>query len=294
MHINKKRILIRKQTEHILRNAAEDSPIYYLCKKQHKENQGLLVENQQLREENTALKAANETDPLTGLLNPIEFQNRVVKFFVKAHEPDEFVAIFSMDMDGFKTVNDTLGHIFGDIVLQVFCSALQRVFRHDDVVGRMGGDEFAVGIHIKRNAVRTIATPPEPSSIQEDYSAYLEQAYDLCEERMRYIQNDLMGEVIKNLNQRPIFLKSPVGKNLSVSCAYCISNNAMHSLRTPQMMAFKDPLELIIATEPRKADETILAYGKKCYDTAYTKTDLLMLEAKEERHLKSNTSRRRN
>ena len=294
MHINKRRILIDKQTKHILRNAAEDSPIYHLCKKQHKENQGLLFENQKLREENTALKAANETDPLTGLLNPIEFQNRVVKFFVKAHEPDEFVAIFSMDMDGFKTVNDTLGHIFGDIVLQVFCSALQRVFRHDDVVGRMGGDEFAVGIHVRRNAVRTIATSPEPSSIQEDYSAYLGQAYDLCEERMRYIQNELMGEVIKILNQWPIFLKSSVGNELSVSCAYCISNNYMHSVWTPQVTEYKDPLDLISATEPRKAHETLDEYGLRCFLTAYGKTDDLMMEAKRRMHLEHNTSRGRN
>jgi diguanylate cyclase (GGDEF)-like protein len=58
--------------------------------------------------------------------------------------PGEQVALLLIDLDGFKDVNDTRGHLAGDVVLQQVAAALRTAARLDDVVARWGGDEFVV------------------------------------------------------------------------------------------------------------------------------------------------------
>ena len=79
------------------------------------------------------------TDPLTGLSNRIRSEQVMQQ--LKITEP--FV-IISMDMDGLKKVNDTLGHAEGDRMLSGFANALKKCFGDMTLVGRMGGDEFIV------------------------------------------------------------------------------------------------------------------------------------------------------
>ena len=61
-------------------------------------------------------------------------------------------ALLFIDLDKFKAVNDKYGHEAGDIVLQAFASAVQSVLRGSDVIGRIGGDEFAVVARVSKNA----------------------------------------------------------------------------------------------------------------------------------------------
>jgi len=82
-------------------------------------------------------------DVLTGLPNRDVFERRLIAA-VAAATPDAGVAVLCIDLDRFKDVNDSLGHRFGDLVLTHVASRLRTALRHDDLVARLSGDEFAV------------------------------------------------------------------------------------------------------------------------------------------------------
>ncbi len=82
-------------------------------------------------------------DALTTLPNRQLFQNRLIQALSRSTEPRPPLAVFYIDLDGFKSVNDTHGHCTGDEVLRIMASRLAHAVRADDSVGRLGGDEFA-------------------------------------------------------------------------------------------------------------------------------------------------------
>ncbi len=89
-----------------------------------------------------ALERSLERDALTDVLSRRALMDRIDQAVARsAAEP---VALFFVDLDGFKSVNDALGHRAGDVVLAAVATALARAVRGDDVVGRFGGDEFIV------------------------------------------------------------------------------------------------------------------------------------------------------
>ena len=102
--------------------------------------QGLVV----ARERAEAALAHRAThDALTGLPNRTAFEERLARALPRA-EPGRAVVVGFCDLDGFKGVNDRLGHAAGDEVLQVVARRLARAVRPGDVVCRRGGDEFLV------------------------------------------------------------------------------------------------------------------------------------------------------
>jgi len=91
-------------------------------------------------------------DSLTGLPNRLLFHDSVVKAISEAQEDDSELAIFMMDLDRFKEVNDTLGHASGDVLLREVGRRLQESLREGDSIARLGGDEFAVLVPQARRA----------------------------------------------------------------------------------------------------------------------------------------------
>ena len=83
-------------------------------------------------------------DTLTGLPNRQLLNDRLQQAVRSADRTGESVALLMVDLDGFKEVNDTLGHHFGDLVLQTVATRLASVARRTNTVARLGGDEFAV------------------------------------------------------------------------------------------------------------------------------------------------------
>lgn len=101
-----------------------------------------------------------EHDPLTGLLNREIFEARLADMVRVATECSSLAALLYLDLDGFKPVNDELGHAVGDKVLKAVAKRIEAAVRGDDVVARLGGDEFAVlinGLSQREDAARIAA-----------------------------------------------------------------------------------------------------------------------------------------
>jgi len=81
-------------------------------------------------------------DPLTGLYTQRVFWDLLENEIVRARRYDESVALLVIDLDEFKTINDSHGHAFGDVCLQTIAGALRGALRAGDLVVRYGGDEF--------------------------------------------------------------------------------------------------------------------------------------------------------
>ncbi len=99
------------------------------------------LETQRLHRE---LERRAETDDLTGLLNRMAFEHRLIAALGRAERQGTSVAVLFVDLDKFKTVNDTYGHQAGDEVLEQAAQRLRETVRSWDVVGRHGGDEFVL------------------------------------------------------------------------------------------------------------------------------------------------------
>lgn len=124
----------------------------------------------------TRLKQTNEQvlhlahhDSLTELPNRILLYDRLNQAIAKAHRDNEMFAILYLDLDGFKIINDTLGHDAGDALLREAAKRITACVRESDTVARMGGDEFTVVISnvrtmagkdkVAKKIVETIASP---------------------------------------------------------------------------------------------------------------------------------------
>lgn len=81
-------------------------------------------------------------DALTGLPNRLLFYDRLEQAINKAKRNNEEIAVFFIDLDHFKQINDSLGHEVGDEVLKLFAKCLRNNTREEDTLARMGGDEF--------------------------------------------------------------------------------------------------------------------------------------------------------
>jgi diguanylate cyclase (GGDEF)-like protein len=89
------------------------------------------------------LKNQADRDALTGLPNRVAMEKELQKRIDK----EEMYSVLFLDLDGFKPINDNLGHEIGDVVLQSVGQKLMETFRNKDYVCRWGGDEFVVCLY---------------------------------------------------------------------------------------------------------------------------------------------------
>jgi diguanylate cyclase (GGDEF)-like protein len=93
--------------------------------------------------ERDRLHSLAHSDPLTGLLNRRGFDDALSIALARA-TPERILALYMLDLDGFKAVNDQYGHDVGDELLRVVAQRLRACMRAGDAVARVGGDEFVV------------------------------------------------------------------------------------------------------------------------------------------------------
>ena len=111
-----------------------------------KERETLYNLTNDLKIANKELEHIATCDIVTQLPNRLYFQDIVYDMFTRAKYNDKIVAIMFLDLDGFKSVNDTLGHAAGDKILKIVGNRIKSVIRETDTVARVGGDEFAIAI----------------------------------------------------------------------------------------------------------------------------------------------------
>ena len=121
-----------------------------------------LYEQHIILQRNEELLRSNKLDPFTEVLNKTAFRNHVLEA-IRGKRADEKGAFFILDIDNFKIINDTCGHLVGDQVIMKVAANLQSNLREEDQVGRIGGDEFCMYLNhisciedIEKNALRII------------------------------------------------------------------------------------------------------------------------------------------
>lgn len=94
-----------------------------------------------LKRRQLELEYKAERDPLTGLYNK-EITEKLIDEDLLAKQNHGKSILFMIDVDNFKAINDNLSHVYGDAVLCELADKLKKIFRADDIVGRIGGDEY--------------------------------------------------------------------------------------------------------------------------------------------------------
>lgn len=98
------------------------------------------------------LQRQARSDPLTEIPNRAYFTDQAEKQLARARRTGDWVSLLLLDVDRFKAINDAHGHLVGDRALKAFAATCEEVTRTEDIVGRWGGDEFAVLIAQDRKA----------------------------------------------------------------------------------------------------------------------------------------------
>jgi two-component system cell cycle response regulator len=112
-------------------------------------------------------------DPLTGLANRRLLADRMSMAIVHARRNKSTMAVVYLDLDGFKQINDTLGHGTGDVLLKMVAGRLVATVREEDTVARLGGDEFMISLwqigradYAAAVALKVIAAVSQPYAIE--------------------------------------------------------------------------------------------------------------------------------
>jgi diguanylate cyclase (GGDEF)-like protein len=110
------------------------------------------------RQSEIDLRRRASTDPLTGIANRAVFMDRLEQALRHIERNDCLVGVLFLDLDRFKLVNDSLGHLVGDAVLLQMADRLRAALRPQDTFARLGGDEFAI-------VIEDITTPEEAAAL---------------------------------------------------------------------------------------------------------------------------------
>jgi diguanylate cyclase (GGDEF)-like protein/PAS domain S-box-containing protein len=120
--------------------------------------EGFATDVTTMKQAEAELSHQARSDALTGLANRLNFRESCTRAIARLERHAGMMGVLYLDLDGFKAINDTLGHAAGDDVLQQVAERLRKAIRREDLVARLGGDEFAILLAEVRNEGEGIAT----------------------------------------------------------------------------------------------------------------------------------------
>lgn len=113
---------------------------------------GVFSDISTIKENEAELRFLAHHDPLTQLPNRVLLNDRIEHALLQKERSKGMVAIMYLDLDRFKTINDSFGHPYGDLLLQTVAIRLQDALRHEDTVSRVSGDEFVIVLEDLKSA----------------------------------------------------------------------------------------------------------------------------------------------
>lgn len=135
-------------------------------------NRQLSIENLNLQSEIKRLKNISFIDAATEIYNKRYLQIRLEEEFARARRYDSPLSSIFIDLDNFKSVNDTYGHIIGDRVLKEVASVLEDLCRSEDVLVRFGGEEFVILMSDTGNSEAVVLAERIRKKIEEHLFSY--------------------------------------------------------------------------------------------------------------------------
>lgn len=185
---------------------------------------GVIVDVDSDIKKHEELKARAESDSLTSIYNKGTFE-KLVEEAIVMNTGDKKDALFIIDLDDFKEINDNFGHPFGDFVLKTFAERIQTSFGSIDLIGRIGGDEFVVYMQDYVTEVNLHKKAKELNRVLSDNYADLSFSFDASVSIgiARYPQNgSSFLELFKNAD-RALYSVKASGKN-----SYCLFEEELY------------------------------------------------------------------
>ncbi len=192
-------------------------------------------------------------DQLTGLPNHTLFIDRLTQAIHLAKRNEKFIGVFFMDLDSFKTVNDTMGHSAGDIIIQEVARGLTDCLRKTDTVARFGGDEFLIMVNnIEDSRDITIIANNIMTLFEKPLEVNGQELFITCSTGIAVYPYDgeEAGSLIKNADIALYKAKSR-GKNQYVLCTedmkdevkknMVLSNNLYRAIERNELMLYYQP-----------------------------------------------------
>jgi len=177
-------------------------------------NKQLVKQSDELKQINDEFKQLSITDPLTGLYNRRHFEDLMDTEIAMSMRYGDINSLMILDIDHFKKVNDTYGHLGGDIVLKEVAQMLKRYMRKTDILCRIGGEEF---VAFCKRSTREVS-----SDIAEQLRrAVANHQFDLGEEKI-YITTSI--GIASFPDKTEIGTKEDLFKRADVALYYCKRN----------------------------------------------------------------------
>lgn len=187
----------------------------------------LLVERDHARAEATRVKADSERDPLTGVLNRGAWRARLERLAEDTRQDQRPLSVLFFDIDLFKLINDSLGHQVGDDCLKAVADTVAAELRGGDILGRVGGEEFAVALPGAKRIHALAVGERIRTAVQQHCQAVGEEVVELTVSvgAAEHLGPEEALDALVDRADRAMYTAKDSGRNMVVADAHTPANH---------------------------------------------------------------------